>query len=61
VTIAGFKAAYNQWHNLAIQVLDNKVTTFLDGVMLAAYTDSKQRLSGGSIWPAAATSPSSTT
>jgi hypothetical protein len=46
VTIAGFKAAYNQWHNLAIQVLDGKVTTFLDGVMLAAYTDSKQRLSG---------------
>jgi hypothetical protein len=46
VTIAGFKAAYNQWHNLAIQVLDNKVTAFLDGVMLAAYTDTNQRLSG---------------
>src|SRR5205814_5264823 len=25
VTIAGFKAAYDQSHNLAIQVLDNKV------------------------------------
>ena len=46
VTIAGFKAAYDQVHNLAIQVLDNKVTAFLDGVMLASYTDAKSRLSG---------------
>ena len=46
VTIAGFKAAYDQWHNLAIQVLDNKVTAFLDGATLASYTDSSQRLSG---------------
>ena len=46
VTIAGFKAVYNQWHNLALQVVDSKVTAFLDGVMLAAYTDANQRLSG---------------
>jgi len=46
VTIAGFKAAYNQWHNLALQVVDSKVTAFVDGVMLAAYTDANQRLSG---------------
>jgi hypothetical protein len=46
VTIAGFKAAFDQWHNLAIQVLDSKVTAFLDGVTLATYTDSKRRLSG---------------
>ena len=46
VTIPGFKAVYNQWHNLALQVVDSKVTAFVDGVMLAAYTDSNQRLSG---------------
>ncbi len=28
VTIPGFKAVYNQWHNLAIQVVDSKVTAF---------------------------------
>jgi hypothetical protein len=46
VTIAGFKAAYDQWHNLGIQVLDSKVTAYLDGVMLASYTDANPRLSG---------------
>src|SRR6185295_16573430 len=46
VTISGFKAAYDQWHNLALQVLDNKVTSSLDGVMLTTYTDANRRLSG---------------
>jgi len=46
VTISGFKAAYDQTHNLAIQVVENKVTAFLDGVTLATYTDAKRRLSG---------------
>lgn len=46
VTIAGFKAAYSEWHNLAIQVVDNKVTGYLDGTLLATYTDANPRLSG---------------
>lgn len=46
VTIDGFKATYTEWHNLAIQVVDKKVTAYLDGTLLATYTDSKPRLSG---------------
>ncbi len=44
--INGFNTAYNAWHNIALQVVDNKVTAYLDGVVLANYTDSKPRLSG---------------
>ena len=46
VTIAGFKAAYGEWHNLALQVVENKVTAYLDGTQLATYTDASPRLSG---------------
>jgi hypothetical protein len=46
VTIAGFKATYDTWHNLAVQVVDNKVTAYLDGQTLTTYTDSSPRLSG---------------
>ncbi|WP_437573842.1 sugar-binding protein [Sorangium sp. So ce887] len=46
VTINGFNAAHDAWHNIAIQVVENKVTAFLDGVTLATYTDSNPRLSG---------------
>lgn len=46
VTIAGFNATFDTWHNLAIQVVDQQVTVYLDGTMLAAYTDTKPRLSG---------------
>jgi hypothetical protein len=46
VTIAGFKAAYDEWHNLALQVVDKKVTAYLDGTMLTTYTDANPRLSG---------------
>jgi hypothetical protein len=46
VTIPGFTAAYNAWHTIAIQAVENKVTAYLDGVTLATYTDSKPRLSG---------------
>jgi hypothetical protein len=46
VRIPGFNAAYNAWHNIAIQAVDNNVTAYLDGVALANYTDSKPRLSG---------------
>jgi len=46
VTIAGFKATYDAWHTLSLQVVDKKVTAFLDGVMLATYTDAAPRLSG---------------
>jgi hypothetical protein len=45
-TIAGFKAAYSEWHNLAIQVVENKVTCYLDGTLLTTYTDPNPRLSG---------------
>ena len=46
VTISGFKAAYDQWHNLALEVVEKKVTAYLDGTTLATYTDSAPRLSG---------------
>jgi hypothetical protein len=46
VTIAGFKASYDAWHNLALQVVDKKVTAYLDDNLLATYSDSKPRLSG---------------
>jgi hypothetical protein len=46
VTIPGFRATYDTWHNLAIQVVDKRVTAYLDGTMLTSYTDAKPRLSG---------------
>lgn len=46
VTIAGFKTATSEWHNLALQVVDKKVTAYLDGTLLATYTDTEPRLSG---------------
>jgi len=46
VTIAGFKAVYSEWHNLALQVVENKVTAYLDGTLLATYSDANPRLSG---------------
>jgi hypothetical protein len=46
VTIAGFKAIYDEWHNLALLVVDRKVTASLDGTVLTTYTDTKPRLSG---------------
>lgn len=44
--INGFVATYNTWHNIAIKVVENKVTAYLDGITLCNYTDSKYRLSG---------------
>lgn len=46
VKISGFNTAYNAWHNIAIQAVDNKVIAYLDGVTLTTYTDSKPRLAG---------------
>ena len=46
VSIAGFKAAHNEWHNIALQVVERKVTAYLDGTLLTTYTDAKPRLSG---------------
>ena len=46
VTLAGFKATYDTWHNLAIQVVDYKVTAYLDGTMLTSYTDAKTQAFG---------------
>jgi hypothetical protein len=45
-TIAGFKATYDTWHNLALAVVDAKVTAYLDGTTLTTYTDASPRLSG---------------
>jgi hypothetical protein len=44
--IDGFNAAYNAWHNLAIQVADDQVTAYLDGVKVADYMDPNPKLSG---------------
>jgi hypothetical protein len=46
VMIAGFKATYDTWHNLAFAVVDSKVTAYLDGTTLTTYTDASPRLSG---------------
>ncbi|HEY0828936.1 MAG TPA: discoidin domain-containing protein, partial [Bacilli bacterium] len=46
VTISGFNTAYNAWHNIAIQVAGNKVTAYLDGVKLASYHNSYNKVSG---------------
>jgi hypothetical protein len=46
VTIAGFKSAYTEWHNLALQAVEQKITATLDGTMLATTTDPTPRLSG---------------
>ena len=46
VTIPGFKAAFDEWHTLSLEVVDKKVTAFLDGTQLASYTDAAPRLSG---------------
>ena len=45
-TIANFKASYDAWHNIALQVVESKITASLDGVLLTTYTDPKPRLSG---------------
>jgi hypothetical protein len=46
VTISGFKAVYNEWHNLALLVVDKKVTAYLDDVLLTTFTDTNPRMSG---------------
>jgi len=46
VTIASFHAAYDAWHNIALQVVESKITASLDGTVLTTYTDPKPRLSG---------------
>jgi hypothetical protein len=46
VTIAGFDAAYDAWHNLALEVADNSVTALLDGTVLTRFVDPRPRLSG---------------
>jgi hypothetical protein len=46
VTLPDFVAAYDAPHTLALQVVDTHVTAYLDGALLAAYTDAAPRLSG---------------
>ncbi len=61
VTIDGFNVAHDAWHNIAIQVVEDRVTAFLDGVMLATYTDSVQALRSRRSGQRRITSPASTT
>ena len=62
VTIAGFKAAYDAWHNLALQVVDKKVTAYLDGTHARRPTPTRARdCRAASTWPAATTTLASTT
>ncbi len=46
VKISNFNTAYNAWHNIAIKVVENKVTAYLDDITLYNYTDSNHKLSG---------------
>lgn len=46
VKINGFDTSYDAWHNIAIKVVENKATVYLDGVTLHEYTDSSSKLSG---------------
>ncbi|AJQ96197.1 cellulose binding domain-containing protein [Gynuella sunshinyii] len=46
VRIDGFDSSLYAWHNLALQVVNNHVTAYLDNVKLAEYTDANPRLSG---------------
>lgn len=44
--INNFNTSPSAWHNLALEVVENRITAYLDNVKLANYTDSNQRLSG---------------
>jgi hypothetical protein len=46
VKLDGFNAAYNAWHNLSIEAAGDKITAYLDGKVLAVYTDPNPKLSG---------------
>jgi hypothetical protein len=44
--ISNFDTRPQAWHTLELEVINNRVTGFLDGVKLAEYTDNHLRLSG---------------
>lgn len=44
--ISNFDARPQAWHTLELEVMNNRVAGFLDGVKLAEYTDNHLRLSG---------------
>ena len=46
VSIPNFDARHDAWHELALEVVDAKVTAYLDGVVLATFTDPSPRSSG---------------
>lgn len=46
VKITDFKAEYDAWHKLAIEVAGDKITAYIDGVEVASYTDPNPKLSG---------------
>ncbi len=45
-SVNGFATGLGAWHNLALEVVDNKVTAYIDDVKVAEYTDTNPRLSG---------------
>jgi hypothetical protein len=46
VSIANFDARHDAWHELALEVVESKITAYLDGQLLATYTDPSPRWSG---------------
>ena len=46
VSISDFEARHDAWHELALEVVDAKVTASLDGVTLTTFTDPAPRWSG---------------
>jgi hypothetical protein len=46
VKIDGFDTAHDAWHNIAIQVAGDKITAYVDDVLVASYSDPNPKLSG---------------
>ncbi len=46
VKISNFNKVYNAWHNIAIKVVENKVTAYLDDTTLYSYNDSNPKMYG---------------
>ncbi|MBN2717613.1 MAG: sugar-binding protein [Deltaproteobacteria bacterium] len=44
--ISGFDTAFDAWHNIALEVVEDQVTAFIDGEAINVYNDPNPRLSG---------------
>ncbi|MBN2528589.1 MAG: sugar-binding protein [Deltaproteobacteria bacterium] len=45
-TISGFDTAFDAWHNIALEVVGNKITALIDHEEINTFTDPTPRLSG---------------